>query len=185
MSCASALRHFLSLLSILFYSTLLLLFIYFWPHHKEYRILVPWPGIKPVPLDVEAWSFNHCTTREGPLPSFLPVISLSFSPNFLQLLLIISNFFLVFHLSFCKTLIDFNLFQFLYLPLFSVSTTLLPPRTLPYFYSFYRAIITKISSLLSPLLLEHSRQCLLLRTIPVRKPKYTSIIGWLLEFNSN
>ena len=27
-------------------------------------ILVPWPGIKPLPPAVKAWSLNHCTARE-------------------------------------------------------------------------------------------------------------------------
>ena len=30
------------------------------------RILVPWPGIEPMPLEVEAWSLNHWTSREVP-----------------------------------------------------------------------------------------------------------------------
>ena len=28
--------------------------------------LVPWPGIKPRPPALGAWSLNHCTTREDP-----------------------------------------------------------------------------------------------------------------------
>ena len=35
-------------------------------------ILVPWPGIKPISSALEAWSFNHWTTREVPTPVFLP-----------------------------------------------------------------------------------------------------------------
>ena len=31
------------------------------------RILVPWPGIKPTPLVLEVWSFNHWTAREIPV----------------------------------------------------------------------------------------------------------------------
>ena len=30
------------------------------------RLLVSPPGIEPVPLEVEAWSLNHWTTREVP-----------------------------------------------------------------------------------------------------------------------
>ena len=41
-------------------------FFFFWPHDREYRILVPWPGIEPVPSAVEAWNLNHWTTREVP-----------------------------------------------------------------------------------------------------------------------
>ena len=33
----------------------------------ECRILVPWPGIKPTPLVLEVWSFNHWTAREIPV----------------------------------------------------------------------------------------------------------------------
>ena len=32
----------------------------------ECRILVPCPGIKPMPLTVEVWHFNYRTTREVP-----------------------------------------------------------------------------------------------------------------------
>ena len=38
----------------------------FWPHHAACRILVPRPGIKPVPPAVETWSLNHWTAREVP-----------------------------------------------------------------------------------------------------------------------
>ena len=38
----------------------------FWPHHAVYRILVPRPGIEPMPLAVKAQSLNHWTTREVP-----------------------------------------------------------------------------------------------------------------------
>ena len=34
-------------------------------------ILVPWPGIKPEPLAVEAWSPNHWTAREFPPGSLI------------------------------------------------------------------------------------------------------------------
>ena len=54
--------------SNLFYLRLseLLIFIlfYFWPHHMACRILVPQPGIEPLPPAVEVWSLNHWTTRE-------------------------------------------------------------------------------------------------------------------------
>ena len=36
-----------------------------------YGILVPQPGIKPVPYAVEAWSLNHWTAREVPKFQFL------------------------------------------------------------------------------------------------------------------
>ena len=42
----------------------------FWPWHIACGILVPWPGIEPVPPAVEARSPNHWTTREFPPMSF-------------------------------------------------------------------------------------------------------------------
>ena len=41
----------------------------FWLHHTACGILIPWPGIEPGPLAVNAWSPNHWTTRE--LPSIM------------------------------------------------------------------------------------------------------------------
>ena len=38
----------------------------FWLRRAAYRILVPQPGIEPVPPAVEARSLNHWTTREVP-----------------------------------------------------------------------------------------------------------------------
>ena len=38
----------------------------FWLCHLAYGILVPRPGIKPVPSAVETWSSNHWTAREVP-----------------------------------------------------------------------------------------------------------------------
>ena len=32
--------------------------------------LVPWPGIKPGPPTLGAWSLNHCATREVPRKSY-------------------------------------------------------------------------------------------------------------------
>ena len=51
---------------------------FFWPHCVARRILVPWPGIKPVPPAVEVQSLNHWTTREVPENVF---ILLSFLNN--------------------------------------------------------------------------------------------------------
>ena len=31
-----------------------------------YRLLVPWPGIKPMPPALEAWSLNHWTLKKVP-----------------------------------------------------------------------------------------------------------------------
>ena len=41
-------------------------FFFFWLHHPAYKILVPWPGIEPVPSAVKVWSPNHWTAREFP-----------------------------------------------------------------------------------------------------------------------
>ena len=52
-------------------------FFFFWPHHAACGILVPQPGIEPVPPAVEAQSLNHWTAREVPLfPDFKVVIVL-------------------------------------------------------------------------------------------------------------
>ena len=45
-------------------------FLFFWLHHTACGILVPQPGIEPVPPPVGAWSPNHWTAREFPPPSF-------------------------------------------------------------------------------------------------------------------
>ena len=41
-------------------------FFFFWPCHTACGILVPQPGIKPVPPALEAQSSNHWTAREFP-----------------------------------------------------------------------------------------------------------------------
>ena len=43
-----------------------LLLLLFWPHCVACGILVPWPGIEPVPPALEAWSPSHWTAREFP-----------------------------------------------------------------------------------------------------------------------
>ena len=40
---------------------------FFWPCHAAYGILVPQPGIEPVPPAVEVRSPNHWTAREFPI----------------------------------------------------------------------------------------------------------------------
>ena len=50
-------------------STLLQFYIsIFWgrPHHVACRILVPQPGIEPMPPAVEVWCLSHWTVREVP-----------------------------------------------------------------------------------------------------------------------
>ena len=41
------------------------------------RILVPQSGIEPVPLAVEAWSLNHCTSKEDPKMYFQSTLNLA------------------------------------------------------------------------------------------------------------
>ena len=45
----------------------LFIYFFFWPHCTACGILVPWPGIKPVPTVVEALNPNHWPTREFPI----------------------------------------------------------------------------------------------------------------------
>ena len=45
--------------------------VVFWPCHEACRVLVPQPGIEPMPPAVEAWSLNHWTAREVWGPGFL------------------------------------------------------------------------------------------------------------------
>ena len=53
------------------------LFSSFWPHHTPCGILVPWPGIEPVPPAVEVQSLSHWTAREVPhLCTFLTLLSM-------------------------------------------------------------------------------------------------------------
>ena len=40
-------------------------------HHEAYGILVPWPGIEPMPSAVKMWSPNHWTSREFPIAHFI------------------------------------------------------------------------------------------------------------------
>ena len=46
---------------------IIIIILIFWPCHVAWGILVPRPGIEPVPSALEAWSFNHWTTSEIPL----------------------------------------------------------------------------------------------------------------------
>ena len=61
-------------------------FLIFWSHHMACRILVPWPGIEPMPPVLEAQSLNNWTTREVPLyhsegkVSFFSVLTSSYIP---------------------------------------------------------------------------------------------------------
>ena len=59
-----------SFLFLFFWGGLFVWFFFFWPCHVAFGILVPWPGVKPVPPAVEAQSLNHRATREVPLNGF-------------------------------------------------------------------------------------------------------------------
>ena len=48
----------------------------FWPCHAPCGILVPRPGMEPVPPAMEVWSLNHWTTGEVPRGAFLNLKSL-------------------------------------------------------------------------------------------------------------
>ena len=52
-----------------------------WPHHTAGGILVPRPGIEPVPPTVEAWSPNHWTTREVPCQPVFKARFISTEPS--------------------------------------------------------------------------------------------------------
>ena len=49
------------------------------------RILALPPGIEPVSLVLEAWSFNHWTTGEVPKPHFLPSLTSSLLSGYMRL----------------------------------------------------------------------------------------------------
>ena len=70
--CASRGSRVLGGFCGVFWTCLFLAFIFFFflPSNAARRILVPWPGIKPVPFTVEAGSVNHWTTREVPRHKF-------------------------------------------------------------------------------------------------------------------
>ena len=61
-------------------------FIYLGPCQAVCGILVPWPGIKPIPPVVEAWNLNNWITRGVPNYSrFSPLRYLSLSEDMLSL----------------------------------------------------------------------------------------------------
>ena len=56
--------------SSFFFHFFLFFFLFFWLHSTACGILVPWPGIEPLPPAVEAQSLNHWTTGEVPVCRF-------------------------------------------------------------------------------------------------------------------
>ena len=45
---------------------------FFWPCHAPSQILAPWQGTELLPSVLEAWSFNHCATREVLINILIP-----------------------------------------------------------------------------------------------------------------
>ena len=56
---------------LLFTTGVKFLFFIFCPHSTACGILVPPPGIEPMPLAMKMWSLNHWTTREFPRVNIL------------------------------------------------------------------------------------------------------------------
>ena len=48
-------------LSLTFLNYIYSILFFFWPHRTACGILVPQPGIKPMPPALEVWSLNHWT----------------------------------------------------------------------------------------------------------------------------
>ena len=46
-------------------------FLSFWLHCVACEILLPWPGIEPMPLAVETWTPSHWITKESHVSCFL------------------------------------------------------------------------------------------------------------------
>ena len=61
-------------------------------------ILVPWPGIEPMPPALGAWSLNHWTAREVPCRLFFFFESLVFIFIFIYLFIFINLFIIYFWL---------------------------------------------------------------------------------------
>ena len=71
--------------------------IYFCPHRAACGVSAPWPGIKPMPSEVEAWSRNHWTNRELPhSPNFQLSWVCYMAIFMLRYISFISNWFRVF-----------------------------------------------------------------------------------------
>ena len=69
---------------------LIFLFFTFWLSPTVASgILVPWPGIEPMPPALEAWCPNHWTTREVPLPSCFVCSGNLISPLYITALFIL------------------------------------------------------------------------------------------------
>ena len=66
-------------------------FFFFRPHCAARRILVPWPGIKPVPPSFEVQLVNHWTSSEIPKVSLL-VLPSTLILSFTEILLILLIF---------------------------------------------------------------------------------------------
>ena len=56
---------------LLFFFLMFVIYLFIWPCRRACGILVPWPGIEPVPSAVKAQSPNHWTAREFLIDCFL------------------------------------------------------------------------------------------------------------------
>lgn len=68
------------------------MYIYFfpsWPHCITFGILVPTPGIKPMPLTLGVWRLNHRTAREVLLFQNLSVLGVTFIITIIVIIIII------------------------------------------------------------------------------------------------
>ena len=81
-------------MSILF----IYLFIYFWPCRATCGILVPQPGIEPVPHAVEAQSPNFWTAREFPFHALYKKNLLSLKYKEICLFYLVKYFLFVFRI---------------------------------------------------------------------------------------
>ena len=61
----------------------------FWPHHLACEILVPRPGIEPIPPAVKVWSLSHWTYREVPKFILGVVYSMGFENGIMTCITII------------------------------------------------------------------------------------------------
>ena len=77
---------------------------FFWPCQVACGILVPGPGIQSMPPALEAWSPNHCATREGPFITFLGQTLYSKRPAEIKNLLYIKQQPSLYSLSSCPAL---------------------------------------------------------------------------------
>ena len=126
----------LTILQILVWASLFFFFF-----SVQGRILALPPGIEPVSLVLEAWSFNHWTTGEVPKPHFLPSLTSSLLSGYMRLYQSVRVAITKNHRLGCLN--DRHLFSHrpevpaqIIQTLFFKIQVLLSPLNLPCFYSF-------------------------------------------------